>query len=271
MPKKLIKLFIDETIATFGDRVVSLYAFGSLGEHGDFSLCSDVDVVLMLDKVVVSDQGTVKELWEKIKASELDYADRLSLFWSSYSGNDFARGVGRFPPLDRLDLIRHAKLLHGEDRRRELSEPSQQEMVLESARFITSFMLADGKDAELTENAGEILAKGSRYFTKFVLFPVRLLFTVANEKTIASNKEAVAYFNQFYKKEMPKEVYELVNFAYTTRSCPAYVPVIYDEAALKSALLALYQFTIRKYLEAVAEYDDAATKKQLSGWLQKID
>lgn len=267
----LLKKFTEETKKIFKERVISLYTFGSLGEHGDFSLCSDVDVVLMLDKILPSDDETVKKLWAELKATKLEYADRLSVFWSSYDDGDFSAGNGRFPPLDRLDLIRHAKLLYGEDHRKTLQEPSQKDMVLDSAQFISDFMLADGKFDQLTNNTDEILSKGARYFTKFVLFPVRLLFTLGNEKTIASNKQAVEYFTESWAKKLPKEVNELVSFAYRTRSCPADEPVSYNADTLKSALLSLYEVTIQAYAQAAKNYENTAVAEKLKQHLKDME
>jgi len=267
----VLDLFVRRAREVFGERVVSLYTFGSLGEHGDFSSCSDVDVVLMLDELKGTDRDAVTALWDEIKTADLEYADRLSLFWASYHGDDFESGRGRFPPLDRLDLIHHAKLLYGEDRRSELQEPSQQDMVLDSAQFISNFMLADGKFDELIGDVESVLSKGARYFTKFVLFPVRLLFTVGNEKTIASNKDAVAYFNQVWRERLPGEVGELVNFAYQARSRPANEPVHYDEADFRLALQSLYKATINEYASAAARYDDNETAEKLRRHIEKID
>ncbi len=270
-PNPLLKLFIHRARDIFAERAISLYTFGSLGEHGDFSSCSDVDVVLLLDKLQDVDEKTILELWDEIKKSGLDYADRLSLFWSSYEGDDFASGRGRFPPLDRLDLIRHAKLLYGKDHRHELQEPTQKELVLESANFISTFMLADGKFDQLVGDANTILLNGARYFTKFVLFPVRLLFTVKNEKTIASNKDAVAYFNRVWTEKLSNDVVALVNFAYQTRSCPASEPVSYDIDTLQPALQELYKLVISEYILAADNFGDTQCAKQLRNHLEKID
>ena len=267
----LLDLFVHSAQKIFGTRVISLYTFGSLGEHGDFSSCSDVDVVLMLDKLNDSDQATITALCDEIKSTELEFADRLSVFWASYQGDDFESGRGRFPSLDRLDLIRHAKLLYGEDRRNELKEPSQKDMVLDSAQFISSFMLADGKLDELTDHVNDILLKGARYFTKFVLFPVRLLFTVGNEKSIASNKDAMLYFNREWSEKLPKEVSQLISFAYQTRACPANEIVKYDETHLRNALQSLYKAMIKEYILVVDHYDEHELVEKLRGYLVEID
>lgn len=245
----LINQFIQEAKSTFGSRVQAIYKIGSLGSHGDFSPCSDVDVVLFLDEVNESDFGAIQSLWDKLKQSNFPYADRISVFWSG-TPKQFAKGIGRFPPLDRLDLLQHGILLEDNDLRSQLSAPSHQEIVNESAAFIKSFMLTPEKELELKQKPEMILQKGARYFTKFVLFPIRLIFTLDHPNLIGSNQDAVKHYYTAWHDEVT-EAYPLIQFAYEARQKEADVPVDYDPKALQIELLPLYHYCIRKYQESL--------------------
>jgi len=269
----LLALFKKRVYETFEHRVVSLFKFGSLGEHGDFSLCSDVDVVLMLDQLQETDEEKVNALWEELKKSELEYADRLSLFWSSYSGDDFECGRGRFPPLDRLDLIRHAELMTGDDRRKELSEPTHEALVTDSAGFISAYMLADGKFDELTKNQEKILEKGARYFTKFVLFPVRLIFTLDKPGVIGSNYDAVDHCNKTWSKDFPPEVISIVNIAYVLRNTQPEEKVLLDMeiTEVTEALFLLYAYCMKRYYDAVLALNCDGLAEQLKKEINRFE
>ena len=249
----LINAFKEKVVATFAERCVSMFVFGSLGEHGDFSKCSDVDVVLMLDKIIEGDQAKVKEIWDELLQMNLPYADRLSVFWSSYQ--DFGK-KGRFPALDQTDFKRHAKLIYGQDRRDQINEATHQQIVLESAQFILDFMLKAEKTSELLENPEAINKKGARYLTKFVLFPARLLYTLDYPNKIGSNKDAANNFdvNDRYK-HLQGDVNALVGAAYKLRMTEANGEVTAkDLQAVNNyplALLELYQECIARYSDAV--------------------
>lgn len=242
----LISLFIDKVKAKFKERVVSVHKIGSLGCHGDFSQCSDVDVALMLDVVKESDYSDIKMLWDEIKALNMEYADRLSIFWSCYDNNVFSCGKGRFPALDRADFLQFGVLLFGTDKRQQLTAPTHQLILQESADFVSTYMLAGDKFNELVSNVEVIASKGARYFSKFILFPVRLIFTIANPNIIGSNRDAVEYFNRELKEIMP-EVLELITQAYLSRNTPPQQPVTTNITKLEIRLPQLYRFCIQLY------------------------
>ena len=243
----LINRFIKDAQTTFSSRIQAIYKIGSLGSHGDFSPCSDVDIALFLDEVKDTDFEKVKHLWDTLKQSGLPYADRLSVFWTG-TLQQFKQGVGRFPALDRLDLLQHGILLKGNDVRSQLTAPSPQEIIAESAAFIKSFMLTPEKEKELKHHPEVILQKGARYFSKFVLFPVRLIFTLDYPNDIGSNRDAVKHYYASWHEKVPA-AYPLIQFAYEARQKPADQPVDYDPKALQNALLPLYHYCVQKYEE----------------------
>lgn len=264
----LLVYVIDSLYQQFGNRLVACFKLGSLGEHGDFSLCSDVDVAFFLNEIHPEDEVRVNALWSELKKAPFEFADRLSLFWSSYNNQDFIQGRGRFPALDRLDLIQHGVLIKGQDQRDQLIVPSEKEIIIESAYFIEKFMLTESKHDELLSDNAAILQKGARYFSKCVLFPVRLLFTLDHPNQVASNAEAVKYFNQ--QTSLPLIVKELVNTAFSLRNAPYMQPVIptvlsLTPSDLQKALLALYSDCITGYAKAA----NAFGEKDLSKFLQE--
>jgi predicted nucleotidyltransferase len=92
--------------AVLGERFLAAYALGSLA-HGGFSeLVSDVDLgVLIQDPLEAGDGDTVRALAEREKRKGSPLHERLSVFWGTPATLRGERDGGRFPPLDRLDLI----------------------------------------------------------------------------------------------------------------------------------------------------------------------
>jgi hypothetical protein len=205
----------------------------------------------MLDSIIDSDYDSVKLLWDEIKCSGLAYADRLSVFWSSYHQAD-DQAVGRLPPLDRLDLIRCGILLAGIDKRNELTQPSEQEIILASAEFLISLLLTHEKLTKLITEPEKIINKGPRYFTKSVLFPVRLLFTLDQPTIISSNKEAIEYFKSTEFAANASRTVQLIDAAYLLRNAPLDQPITTINAALlQTDLLTLYLHCIKRYSTAL--------------------
>jgi hypothetical protein len=269
----LLEAFIQKATEVFGQRAISLYKFGSLGEHGDFSLCSDVDVALFLDKIEETDPAKIIKIAEDLKKEPLAYADRLSLFWSSYDADDFVSGKGRFPALDRIDLIDNAVLIAGVDKRHLLSKPKKEDIISESGEFILSYLLSDAKCLELLHDIQAIPAKGARYFSKSVLFPVRLMYTLDISNQCISNKEAVTYFKAQWKKyHLPAESLYLVECAYEARNrYRAEQPVAVDEEKLRKGLIPLYIYCLEQYCVNLRSLNHNALIEKIQSILKKID
>ncbi|PIR11548.1 MAG: hypothetical protein COV52_03185, partial [Gammaproteobacteria bacterium CG11_big_fil_rev_8_21_14_0_20_46_22] len=240
----LLSDFVINTEKVFGSRIVAIYKFGSLGSHGDFSACSDVDAVVMLTSIEKGDKEKFAKISEEITSIGEPYSDRLSIFWSSVKNDDFSKGIGRFPALDRLDFIQHAILMAGDDCRHGLTAPLHEEIVKESAEFILGFMLTPEKYHELTAAPEVILAKGARYLTKFVLFPVRLTFTLDKPGVIGSNADSLKHFVGQYSAEMASNIMSLIKQAYTLRSRNPSETVMIDKRQFHCALLQLYIFCL---------------------------
>ena len=170
----------------FGARLLAAYALGSLA-HGGFSpLVSDVDLGLIVaDPLRASDGAAVQSIAETPEALHA----RLSVFWGTPRTLAGTQTGGRFPPLDRLDLLQHGRLLSGTDVRAGLPQPSRDELLVAGAEFALG-SLAD--DAAI-EQPTVLVAQGVRRVTKLVLFPVRFLYT-AETGLVGTNHAAAAHY-----------------------------------------------------------------------------
>jgi hypothetical protein len=176
-----------------GGRLVAAYALGSLA-HGGFSpLVSDVDLGLVLaDPLRPSDPRTIGRVAEALKARGSVLHERLSVFWGTPSTLGGQQAGGRFPPLDRLDLIQHGRLLDGEDIRENIAQPSRAELLVAGAEFALD-VLAEDDAVEQIRRPELLLARGIRRVTKLVLFPVRFLYT-AETGLVGDNQSATDHY-----------------------------------------------------------------------------
>jgi len=242
-----------------GERLVGAYALGSLA-HGGFSpLVSDVDLGLVLaDPLRPSDRETIERIAEALKAQGSVLHERLSVFWGTPSTLAGRQTGGRFPPLDRLDLIQHGLLLEGEDIRHDLPQPSRTDVLVAGAEFALDYLAGIiragrlGGQAESSlrpsqDDAVEqihrpevLLARGVRHVTKTVLFPVRFLYS-AETGLVGTNHSAAEHY---LAAEQPPAA-NLVAAALTWRTTP-------PDRAQATALLA--QELIPLYLQYIDDH-----------------
>lgn len=211
--ERVLAAAVDAYRVALGDRLLAAYALGSLA-HGGFSeLVSDVDLCLIVsDPPRPGDAGTIEAVADAEKRKGSPLHQRLSVFWGTPSTLGGDRDGGRFPALDRLDLIESGRLLAGsDDVRRGLSRPGRQELIVTGAEFAIDFLAgvrptADAGEAQLgslnvadADAVREILSpellvgRGVRRVTKMVLFPVRFLYTAATGR-VGTNNAAVAHY-----------------------------------------------------------------------------
>ena len=246
--------------AALGPRLRAAYALGSLA-HGGFSpLVSDVDLGLILaDPVAAGDDPALQEVADAVRPRSELHA-RLSVFWATPATLRGAPG-GRFPPLDRLDLLRNGRLLAGRDERAGLPRPDGAELVRAGAEFALDLLgpgwsgagrpglgsLRPGAStlpADLADPAG-LLARGPRQLTKTVLFPVRFLHT-ARTGEVGTNEAAA----RSYAAGPAHPSVRLVQAALRWRSAapePAEA-----EALLRRELLPLYLFFVADHAGRLA-------------------
>ncbi len=194
--------------AGLGSRLIAAYTLGSLA-HGGFSrLVSDVDLGLVLqDPLRPTDRLAIRKVARSLRAGGPALDERLSVFWGTPSTLGGHGSGGRFPPLDRLDLIDHGRLITGYDARSSMARPDQTELLVAGAEFALGYLggarklgdrLRDWRrksDSTLDEirTPAMLVSRGPRRLTKVVLFPVRFLFT-AKTGQVGSNSGAAAHY-----------------------------------------------------------------------------
>jgi hypothetical protein len=176
--------------AALGSRLIAGYALGSLA-HGGFSpLVSDVDLGLILeDPVRAVDRLTIRTAARSVRAGGSALDQRLSVFWGTPATLQGQRRGGRFPPLDRLDLLEYGRLLTGTDARSAVVRPDRTELLVAGAEFALGYL---GKTTEIRTPA-RLVSAGPRRVTKIVLFPVRFLFT-AQTGQVGTNTLAARHY-----------------------------------------------------------------------------
>ncbi len=197
--------------AALGSRLIAGYALGSLA-HGGFSpLVSDVDLGLILqDPLRATDRITIHKVARSVEAGGPALHQRLSVFWGTPSTLQGHGRGGRFPPLDRLDLLDYGRLLTGEDARSSVARPNQAELLVGGAEFALDYLggarklpnrlrdwarLRPQGDTVLDEirAPSRLVSRGPRRLTKIVLFPVRFLFT-AETGQVGTNALATGHY-----------------------------------------------------------------------------
>jgi hypothetical protein len=197
--------------AALGSRLLAGYALGSLAHGGFSALVSDVDLGLILrDPATVQDRMTVRAVARSVRAGSSALDQRLSVFWGTPATLGGQRRGGRFPPLDRLDLLDYGRLLTGQDLRSAAARPDHAELLVAGAEFALGYLGGAAKlpdrlrswarlrrqdDTVLDEiraPAG-LVSRGPRRLTKIVLFPVRFLFT-AETGQVGTNTRAAEHY-----------------------------------------------------------------------------
>ncbi len=267
-----------------GPRLVAAFALGSLAHGGFSALVSDVDLGLVLsDPLEPSDAETVRAVAEAVKAGGSALHDRLSVFWGTPSTLRGEQAGGRFPPLDRLDLIEHGLLLEGDDVRGDLPRPSGDELLVVGAEFALTFLagmpptedpagyatgsLRPGElDAVEPLRRPEVaLAHGIRHVTKLVLFPVRFLYT-AETGRVGTNHAAV---ERYLGADPPPPATGLVAAALAWRSAPP-AGDAEAEALLRAEMVPLYLHYIDDHIPRLAGLGRTDLAAGFREWRRRI-
>jgi hypothetical protein len=179
---------------SLGERLIAAYAMGSLA-HGGFSpLVSDVDVGLILsDPIQETDADSVASVAENVRSIGSALHGRVSVFWGTAESFAGRAAGGRFPPLDRLCLLEHGRLLKGNDVRSGLTPPNQTELLIAGARFALDVLAADV--VACARQPDRLVEGGIRWTTKLVLFPARFLFTAETARE-GTNEASVQHYSQ---------------------------------------------------------------------------
>lgn len=180
----------EHATAKFGDRLVSVYAVGSLAHGGFAPAVSDVDVTVLVDRCDETVRDVVRAIVESTQR-ELGpgLAERLSVFYGDWDSFASPPPTARLGAIDRLDLMDNGLLMWGTDRREaDGARPTREELVAETAKFLSDW-LTRRRPVE------ELIAAGPRVLTKNVLFPVRFLYTHATGRA-GANQDAVDWYRE---------------------------------------------------------------------------
>ena len=245
-------------------RLVAAYALGSLA-HGGFSAASDIDIGLVLDDPLhTTDSQGVTELAASIKATERPFANRLSVFWGSVPSLSGVTPGGRFPPLDRLDLIKHGRLLSGVDIRNKLPLPSRRDLVLAAAEFAV-WRLCTDDIIEKLRNPEALAQCDTKTLTKLILFPVRFMFT-AQTGEIGRNEAAVHHF----VANTPGAASTLARMALDWRNVEDLRADQSVIQAIAAGALPLYQSFVSDHEQRMREYERHDLAEAFRKWQEKL-
>jgi hypothetical protein len=277
---------LEEAVAHYqkalGPRLLAAYALGSLAHGGFDPLVSDVDLGLVLtDPVEPGDPQTVGAVADEVRAGGSALHGRLSVFWGTPATLAGEADGGRFPPLDRLDLVENGRLLAGTDCRAGLPAPDAADLLVAGAEFALDFLgpghtrsaTASPTLGSLTPAGQEVMAeirdpdglarRDPRHLTKIVLFPVRFLFTAATGQ-VGTNHAAVDYY--LADPEAPASA--LVEEALRWRTTPP------DPAAaaelLRRELLPLYLQYLDDHIDRLGALGSGDLAAEFGEWRRQL-
>ncbi len=210
------------------------------------------------------DTARVAKLSNAVAGTCLPLSGRLSVFWGSVATLSGQATGGRFPPLDRLDLIRYGRLLKGRDIRDQFTTPSTEELVIVGAKFALRVLAKP----EVTEQlkAPKTFAESDLIpLTKRILFPVRFFFT-AGTGEVGMNDLAVEYYCQ----NVDGPAAHLAQTALEWRSNPPQPGDPTTVSVLEEGLLPLYLVFLDDYEARLRSYGRADLAEQFREWKRNL-
>src|SRR5207237_1540469 len=103
------------------------------------------------------DPDRLRAVADAVKAAGSVLHKRLSVFWGTPAMLRGEMVGGRFPPLDRLDLLENGRLLAGEEVRAGLAAPDRDELLVAGAECALDFV-GPGHEAPAGEAGPRSLA-----------------------------------------------------------------------------------------------------------------
>jgi hypothetical protein len=247
---------------SLGERLIAAYAIGSLA-HGGFSpLVSDVDVGLILtDPIQESDPDSIVGVAENVGSIGSRLHGRVSVFWGTAESFAGRATGGRFPPLDRLCLLEHGRLLKGNDVRSDLTPPNHTELLVTGARFALE-LLADDVVA-YARQPDRFVEAGIRWTTKLALFPARFLLTAETARE-GTNEAAVQYYSEL--SAAPGTA--LVRAAFDWRTNPPSAERAL--AMLTDDFVPLYVYYLTDYIRRLKSTGESELAAAFSDWQSRL-
>jgi hypothetical protein len=245
-----------------GERLIAAFAMGSLA-HGGFSpLVSDVDVGLILaDPIQESDAASVAGVAEKVRSIGSPLHQRVSVFWGTAESFAGRTAGGRFPPLDRLCLLEHGRLLKGNDVRSGLTAPGQAELLIAGARFALDVLVDDV--VACAHQPDRFVEGGIRWTTKLALFPARFLFTAETGRE-GTNEAAVEYYSALSAAPGAP----LVRAAFEWRTHPPTAE--HALALLADDFVPLYAYYLADYIRRLESIGESELASAFTDWRSRL-
>jgi hypothetical protein len=267
-----------------GGRLVAAYALGSLAHGGFSALVSDVDLGLIVrDPLEPADGEAVQAVAEREQGKGSPLHARLSVFWGTPATLRGEHEGGRFPALDRLDLIENGRLLAGNDEtRRGLPAPSARELLITGAEFALDYLAGVRRSVDVPTQglgslqlAGEdaieeirspdvLLGRSVRRVTKLVLFPVRFLYTAATGR-VGTNEAAVTRYLE--DEQAPSAT--LVAAALEWRTTPPADQAVASRL-LREQLLPLYLHYTDDHIERLESFEEVDLAAAFRAWRDRL-
>jgi len=186
-----------EAERVFGRRLLAAYALGSLAHGGFAPNVSDVDLGVVLEAPLQEgDAASVEGVAARIREAPMPLAGRLSIFWGSPASLRGEEASGRFPAIDRLDLLQNGWLLFGHDVRGRIPAPGRRTLDVETAQFALR-RLATPEHMGRFARPRRLLSSGLVELTKAILLPARLLYATATGE-VATNEAAAGHYQARY-------------------------------------------------------------------------
>lgn len=241
----------------FGARLLGVYLIGSLA-HGGFSpAVSDVGVAFFLAAPLAkNDPEQINALMAYCGAANPRYGRRLSIFWSTpaaFAQDDAVQIAGRFPAIDRLDLLTHGRLIGGKDSRHLLALPTRR-AVLENCREDVLRFVRDPARYSFLAGVGDYDFVDRRALARLCLFPARFLHTAATGDVVANDVAAAAYLEQ-----AGEPVAAIIGLGLALRRTPGRELSDEETALLRAELPDYYRRFLRDFLRLLVGLEPPAS------------
>ena len=249
-----------------GARLISCYGLGSIVHGGFVPHVSDVDIGIIIDTVrLLEDEYYIDKLFTSVSNLKIPMGDRLSIFWSSEESIKNFASIGRFPLIDKLDLIKHGKLIAGREIRPNVYMPNQKEIIIETTKYALE-LLGNEVSVKEIKSLAFLFDPSVRYTTKRILFPIRFLYTLRSSKP-GSNDTAISYYFDQYAGPI-SELVKLAFHCRNTNTLPATNQQLINLA--NRHLISLYIELINACYEKMILYNEHELSKELEMWKYKL-
>ena len=169
---------------TLGAELFGAYLIGSLAHAGFNRRYSDIDLAIVTEAGL--SQDALDSLKSEAVALSKDWGSKVSIFWT-----DRHFSLGRFPPLDRIDLLDHAVALM----EREHSRPPRPTLE-EIRQYLRGPIFTTWVDRARSFAGAETLEpKDHKMYLRTVLYPGRFCYSWITGR-IGSNDDAVTFLHE---------------------------------------------------------------------------